>query len=113
MGAGGALYVDSPAHVTIQNVLFQNNQAIGGTGGTGRFETFGNVAFNIADGAAATDLPVMVYDIPIRSGRKITTATLLRLFREVRARGVLGNHEARVLETRRARLGGDDPSFGG
>jgi 4-hydroxy-tetrahydrodipicolinate synthase len=33
--------------------------------------------------AAASDLPVMVYDIPVRTGRKITTATLLRLFREV------------------------------
>ncbi len=33
--------------------------------------------------AAASDLPVMVYDIPVRSGRKITTATLLQLFREV------------------------------
>jgi 4-hydroxy-tetrahydrodipicolinate synthase len=33
--------------------------------------------------ADATDLPVMVYDIPVRSGRKITTATLLTLFREV------------------------------
>jgi 4-hydroxy-tetrahydrodipicolinate synthase len=33
--------------------------------------------------AAATTLPVMVYDIPVRSGRKITTATLLRLAREV------------------------------
>ena len=33
--------------------------------------------------AAASDLPVMVYDIPVRSGRKIATATLLRLFREV------------------------------
>jgi 4-hydroxy-tetrahydrodipicolinate synthase len=33
--------------------------------------------------AAASDLPVMVYDIPIRTGRKIETATLLRLFREV------------------------------
>jgi 4-hydroxy-tetrahydrodipicolinate synthase len=33
--------------------------------------------------AAASDLPVMVYDIPIRTGRKITTATLLRLVREV------------------------------
>jgi 4-hydroxy-tetrahydrodipicolinate synthase len=32
--------------------------------------------------ADATDLPVMVYDIPIRTGRKITTATLLRLARE-------------------------------
>ena len=33
--------------------------------------------------AAASDLPVMVYDIPVRSGRKISTATLLKLFREV------------------------------
>ena len=33
--------------------------------------------------AAASDLPVMVYDIPIRTGRKINTATLLRMFREV------------------------------
>ena len=33
--------------------------------------------------AAATDLPVMLYDIPIRSGRKIAHDTLLRLAREV------------------------------
>jgi 4-hydroxy-tetrahydrodipicolinate synthase len=33
--------------------------------------------------AAASDLPMMVYDIPVRSGRKIATSTLLRLFREV------------------------------
>ncbi len=33
--------------------------------------------------AAASDLPVMVYDIPVRSGRKIATATLLRLANEV------------------------------
>ncbi len=33
--------------------------------------------------AAVTDLPVMVYDIPIRTGRKITTDTLLGLAREV------------------------------
>ena len=33
--------------------------------------------------AGATDLPVMVYDIPVRSGRKISTALLLRLAREV------------------------------
>jgi 4-hydroxy-tetrahydrodipicolinate synthase len=35
----------------------------------------------VADAAAG--LPVMVYDIPVRTGRKITTATLLRLAREV------------------------------
>jgi 4-hydroxy-tetrahydrodipicolinate synthase len=33
--------------------------------------------------AAATDLPVMVYDIPIRTGRKVATPTLLRLADEV------------------------------
>ena len=33
--------------------------------------------------AAASDLPVVVYDIPVRTGRKINTATLLKLFREV------------------------------
>ncbi len=33
--------------------------------------------------AGAADLPVMVYDIPVRTGRKISTATLLRLFRDV------------------------------
>jgi 4-hydroxy-tetrahydrodipicolinate synthase len=33
--------------------------------------------------AAASDLPMMIYDIPVRTGRKILTSTLLRLFREV------------------------------
>jgi 4-hydroxy-tetrahydrodipicolinate synthase len=33
--------------------------------------------------AGAGELPVMVYDIPVRTGRKISTATLLRLFRDV------------------------------
>lgn len=33
--------------------------------------------------ASATDLPVMLYDIPIRTGRKIETPTLLHLAREV------------------------------
>ena len=32
---------------------------------------------------AAGDLPVMLYDIPIRAGRRIETQTLLRLAREV------------------------------
>ena len=34
---------------------------------------------------AAGDLPVMLYDIPMRSGRRIETATMLRLAREVPA----------------------------
>jgi 4-hydroxy-tetrahydrodipicolinate synthase len=33
--------------------------------------------------AAATDLPVMVYDVPIRTGRRIARDVLLRLFRDV------------------------------
>jgi len=33
--------------------------------------------------AGSTDLPVVVYDIPVRTGRKINTSTLLTLAREV------------------------------
>jgi 4-hydroxy-tetrahydrodipicolinate synthase len=33
--------------------------------------------------AAATDLPVVIYDIPARTGRKVNTATMLRLVHEV------------------------------
>ena len=33
--------------------------------------------------AAASPLPQVIYDIPVRTGRKILTSTLLRLFREV------------------------------
>jgi 4-hydroxy-tetrahydrodipicolinate synthase len=33
--------------------------------------------------AECTPLPQMIYDIPVRTGRKILTATLLRMFREV------------------------------
>jgi len=33
--------------------------------------------------AAATDLPVLLYDIPVRTGRKISEDTMLRLFDEV------------------------------
>jgi 4-hydroxy-tetrahydrodipicolinate synthase len=45
----------------------------------GLFEHFRVVA------EAAGDLPVVLYDIPIRSGRRIATATMLRLAREVPA----------------------------
>ncbi len=41
------------------------------------------IAAHIRAMAAATTLPVMVYDIPVRTGRKINTATLLSLFGEV------------------------------
>jgi 4-hydroxy-tetrahydrodipicolinate synthase len=33
--------------------------------------------------AACTELPMLIYDIPARTGRKVDTATLLRLAREV------------------------------
>jgi 4-hydroxy-tetrahydrodipicolinate synthase len=33
--------------------------------------------------AAATRLPVLIYDIPVRTGRKVATETLLRLARDV------------------------------
>ncbi len=33
--------------------------------------------------AEASDLPVVIYDIPVRTGRKVTTATLLKLAGEV------------------------------
>ena len=33
--------------------------------------------------AAATDLPVMIYDVPVRTGRRVSQDVLLRLFREV------------------------------
>jgi 4-hydroxy-tetrahydrodipicolinate synthase len=33
--------------------------------------------------AAATELPVMLYDVPLRTGRRVASDVLLRLFREV------------------------------
>ena len=33
--------------------------------------------------AAATDLPVMLYDVPVRTGRRVSHEVLVRLFREV------------------------------
>ena len=45
----------------------------------GLFEHFRAVA------ESAGDLPVVLYDIPVRSGRRIKTATMLRLAREVPA----------------------------
>jgi len=45
----------------------------------GLFEHFREVA------EAAGDLPVVLYDIPIRTGRRIATSTMLRLAREIPA----------------------------
>lgn len=41
------------------------------------------IAAHIRAMAQATDLPVIVYDIPVRTGRKIATGTLLDLAREL------------------------------
>ncbi len=41
------------------------------------------IAGHVKAMASATTLPVMIYDIPVRTGRKISTATLLSLFRDV------------------------------
>jgi 4-hydroxy-tetrahydrodipicolinate synthase len=58
--------------------------------------------------AAATDLPVLVYDIPVRTGRKIATATLLRLAREVG--NVAGLKDAAGNPAETARLIAEAPS---
>src|SRR5690606_35759990 len=42
--------------------------------------------------AAATHLPVVIYDIPVRTGRKVATSTLLRLAHDVS--NVLGLKDA-------------------
>src|SRR5262245_9232304 len=42
------------------------------------------IAAHIRAIAGATTLPVVVYDIPIRTGRKVSTGTLLQLARDVR-----------------------------
>lgn len=41
------------------------------------------IAGHIRAMAEATTLPVMIYDIPVRTGRKINTSTLLSLYRDV------------------------------
>lgn len=42
------------------------------------------IAAHVTAIADATELPVMVYDIPVRSGRRIATETMLGLARDVR-----------------------------
>jgi len=42
------------------------------------------IAAHISAVAAVTDLPVVVYDIPVRTGRKINTSTLLSLAHDVK-----------------------------
>ncbi len=58
--------------------------------------------------AAATELPVMLYDIPVRTGRKIATETILRLANEVENIVALKDASGDPAET--ARLIADAPS---
>ncbi len=58
--------------------------------------------------AAATPLPVLLYDIPVRTGRKIETSTLLRLAREVP--NVVGVKDAAGNPAESARLAAGAPS---
>ncbi len=57
--------------------------------------------------AAATDLPVMLYDIPIRTGRKVDHDTLVRLAREVP--NIVGVKDAANNPGATARLMADMP----
>lgn len=52
--------------------------------------------------AGATDLPVLLYDIPVRTGRKIETATMIRLADEVP--NVVGVKDAAGSPAESARL---------
>lgn len=58
--------------------------------------------------ARATDLPVILYDIPVRTGRKIDTTTLLELANEVP--NVVAVKDAAGDPTETARLIADAPS---
>ncbi len=58
--------------------------------------------------AAATDLPVLIYDIPIRTGRKVATEVLARLARDVP--NVTGVKDAAADVAATARLAAEAPS---
>jgi 4-hydroxy-tetrahydrodipicolinate synthase len=58
--------------------------------------------------AEATALPVMIYDIPVRTGRKVSTETLLRLARETR--NILGVKDAAGDVAGSARLMAEAPA---
>jgi 4-hydroxy-tetrahydrodipicolinate synthase len=58
--------------------------------------------------AAAAPLPVIIYDIPVRTGRKVATETLLRLARKVP--NIVGVKDAAGNPAESARLLADAPS---
>jgi 4-hydroxy-tetrahydrodipicolinate synthase len=57
--------------------------------------------------AAATDLPVLIYDIPVRTGRKVDTETLLRLAHDVP--NIVGVKDAAANPPETARLIAEAP----
>ena len=58
--------------------------------------------------AEATSLPVLIYDIPVRTGRKVSTETLLRLARETR--NIVGVKDAAGDVAGSARLMAEAPA---
>lgn len=58
--------------------------------------------------AGSTDLPVLLYDIPIRSGREISHEVLVRLAREVP--NIVGLKDAAANATKTARTVADTPA---
>lgn len=58
--------------------------------------------------AAATDLPVMIYDIPVRTSRKVATELLVRLANEVPTIAGLKDASANPGETARVVAGAPD-----
>src|SRR6185503_8660250 len=58
--------------------------------------------------AGSTDLPVLLYDIPIRSGRKISHEVLVRLAHEVP--NIVGLKDAAANATETARVVADTPA---
>jgi 4-hydroxy-tetrahydrodipicolinate synthase len=57
--------------------------------------------------AAATDLPVVMYDVPSRTGRRLEVDTIVRLAREVPT--IVGLKDARGNPTEAARIAADTP----
>ncbi|HEV7759099.1 MAG TPA: 4-hydroxy-tetrahydrodipicolinate synthase, partial [Acidimicrobiales bacterium] len=57
--------------------------------------------------AAATDLPVVMYDVPSRTARRIEVDTIVRLAREVPT--IVGLKDARGNPTEAARIAADTP----
>jgi 4-hydroxy-tetrahydrodipicolinate synthase len=57
--------------------------------------------------AASTDLPILIYDIPIRAGRKVATETMLHLARDNKS--IIGVKDAAADVISTARLAAEAP----